>query len=209
VLLGAGVAGLLLPDRRRDGPGGSFAALAIPATVGRFSLLGSTAITFFKTGMVFFGGGFVLVPVLHDRLVTGLHWLSPREFLDGVAISNLTPGPIAVPATFAGFRVAGVAGALVATAALLAPAMGLMLLLSAQYERYRDEPRVQQFLAGVNPAVTGLIVSAAVLLGGSAIASWRGWILCGLSLMLLQRFRWHPAFVLVIGFAAGYFGLMP
>ena len=209
VLLGAGMAGLLLPNRRRDGPGGSFAALAIPATVGRFSLLGSTAITFLKTGMVFFGGGFVLVPVLHDRLVTGLHWLSPREFLDGVAISNLTPGPIAVLATFAGFRVAGVAGALVATAALLAPAMGLMLLLSAQYERYRDEPRVQQFLAGVNPAVTGLIVSAAVLLGGSAITSWHGWILCGVSLMLLQKFRWHPAFVLAIGFAAGYFGLMP
>jgi len=48
-----------------------------------------------------------------------------------------------------------------------------------------------------------------VLLGGSAITSWRGWILCGVSLLLLQRFRWHPAFVLVIGFAAGYFGWMP
>jgi chromate transporter len=209
VLVGAGMAGLLLPNGRRDGSAGRFAVLAIPATVGPLSVLGLTAMTFLKTGMVFFGGGFVLVPVLHDRLVTGLHWLSPREFLDGVAISNLTPGPIAVLATFAGFRVAGVAGALVATAALLAPATGLMLLLSAQYERYRDEPRVRQFLAGVNPAVTGLIVSAAVLLGGSAIASWRGWILCGVSLVLLRKFRWHPAFVLAIGFAAGYFGAMP
>ncbi len=209
VLLGAGMAGLLLANGRRDGPRGSFAALAIPATAGPLSLLGSTAMTFLKTGMVFFGGGFVLVPVLHDRLVTELRWLSPREFLDGVAISNLTPGPIAVLATFAGFRVAGVAGALVATTALLAPAMGLMLLLSAQYERYRDDPRVQQFLAGVNPAVTGLIVSAAVLLGDSAITSWRGVILCGVSLVMLRRFCWHPAFVLAIGFAAGYFGWMP
>ena len=182
VLLAAGMAGLVLPNgRRRPVPGrmpalppAGVAALAIPATVGPLSLLGSTAMTFLKMGMVFFGGGFVLVPVLHHRLVTELGWLSPREFLDGVAISNLTPGPIAVLATFAGFRVAGVAGALVATAALLAPAMGLMWLLSAQYERYRGEPRVQRFLAGVNPAVTGLIVSAAVLLGGSAIASWRG-----------------------------------
>ena len=216
VLLGAGLVGLVLPNGRRGGPegdagssAGRVATLAIPATVGPLSLLGSTATTFLKVGTVFFGGGFVLVPVLHDRLVTELHWLSPREFLDGVAISNLTPGPIAVLATFAGFRVAGVVGALVATAALLAPAMGLMLLLSAQYERYRSEPRVQQFLAGVNPAVTGLIVSAAVLLGGSAIVSWRGWILCGVSLVLLGKLRWHPAFVLAIGFAAGYFGLMP
>jgi hypothetical protein len=64
--------------------------------------------TFLKTGLVFFGGGFVLIPVLHHRLVTELGWLSPREFLDGVAISNLTPGPIAVLATFAGYHVAPV-----------------------------------------------------------------------------------------------------
>ena len=83
------------------------------------------------------------------------------------------------------------------------------MLLSAQYERYGSEPRVQQFLAGVNPAVTGLIVSAAVLLGGSAIISWRGLTLCGVSLVLLRRFRWHPAFVLAIGFGAGFFGVMP
>jgi chromate transporter len=165
--------------------------------------------TFLKTGLVFFGGGFVLIPVLHHRLVTELGWLSPREFLDGVAISNLTPGPIAVLATFAGYHVAGVAGALVATAALLAPAMGLMWLVSGQYERYRGDPRAERFLAGVNPAVTGLILSAAVLLEGSAIGSWRGWILCGASLLLLRKFRWHPAFALAIGSVAGYAGLLP
>jgi chromate transporter len=165
--------------------------------------------TFLKMGLVFFGGGFALVPVLHHRLVTELGWLNPREFLDGVAISNLTPGPIAVLATFAGYRVAGAAGALVATVALLAPAMGLMWLLSGQYQRYRGDERVQRFLAGVNPAVTGLILSAAVLLRGSAIGSWRGWILCGGSLLLLRKFQWHPAFVLAIGFVAGYAGVLP
>jgi len=62
---------------------------------------------------------------------------------------------------------------------------------------------------GVNPAVTGLIFSAAVLLEGSAIGSWRGWILCGVSLLLLRKFRWHPAFVLAIGSVAGYAGVLP
>jgi chromate transporter len=214
VILIAGIIGLLIPNRIPGGPGagastGILGALAIPATFAPLSLLGSIAITFLKVGLVFFGGGFVLIPVLHHRLVTQLGWLSSREFLDGVAISTLTPGPISVLATFAGFRVAGVAGALVATAALMAPATGLMWFMSGQYERYRDHPHAQSFLAGVNPAVAGLILSSALLLGQSAIESWRGVLLCAASLILLGKFRWHPAFLLMIGAAAGYWGLLP
>ena len=151
----------------------------------------------------------MLVPMLHHRMVTELGWLSPREFLDGVAISNLTPGPIAVLATFAGFHVAGVAGAVVATASIQAPAMLHMWVMSGPYERFRGDARAQRFLAGVNPAVTGLILSAAVLLGNNAIVSWRGGILCAVALLLLSRFRWHPAFVLALGSAAGYAALLP
>jgi chromate transporter len=216
VIVAAGVVGLLLPHARRLGPSapaapsaGTPAMVAIPVAIGPLSLYGSIATTFLKMGLVFFGGGFALVPVLHHRLVTQLGWLNPREFLDGVAISNLTPGPIAVLATFAGYRIAGVAGALLATAALLAPAMALMWLMSGQYERYRGDDRAQRFLAGVNPAVTGLILSAAVLLQSTAIGSWRGGIFCGLCLLLLRGFRWHPAFVLAIGAAAGYAGVLP
>jgi len=87
--------------------------------------------TFFKIGLVFFGGGFVLVPVLHNRLVTQLGWLKPQEFLDGVAISNLTPGPIAVLATFAGFTWPA-QPRLAATVALFAPGIMLMLAISHQ-----------------------------------------------------------------------------
>ena len=82
-------------------------------------------------------------------------------------------------------------------------------LLVSLYARYRSDPHAQRFLAGVNPAVTGLILSAAVLLGGTAISSWRGWILCGVSLLLLKRFRWHPALVLAIGSVVGYAGVLP
>jgi chromate transporter len=216
VIVAAGAVGLLLPHARRLGgsaPAGSStgmpAMVAIPVAIVPLSLYGSIATTFLKMGLVFFGGGFALVPVLHHRLVTQLGWLNPREFLDGVAISNLTPGPIAVLATFAGYRVAGVAGALLSTGALLAPAMGLMWLMSGQYERYRGDDRAQRFLAGVNPAVTGLILSAAVLLGSTAIGSWRGGILCGVCLLLLRGFGWHPAFVLALGAAAGYAGALP
>src|ERR1017187_953170 len=216
VILAAGIVGLLLPNTGQPGPGGhegpgtrALALAAIPATIGPLSLLGSVAMNFLKVGLVFFGGGFVLVPVLHHRLVTELGWLNSREFLDGVAISTLTPGPIAVLATFAGYHVAGVAGALLATAALLAPSVGLMWWMSGGYVRYRGDLRVRRFLAGVNPAVTGLILSAAWLLGTSAIGSWRGGVLSGVCLLLLLKFRWHPAFVLAIGAAAGYAGVLP
>jgi chromate transporter len=170
VLVIAGAAGFLLPVRstapgQPPQPGkvaGSGAANLMPFAFFTAGPVWKLTATFFKIGLVFFGGGFVLVPVLHNRLVTQLGWLRPQEFLDGVAISNLTPGPIAVLATFAGFHLAGATGALAATAALFAPGMMLMLAISRQYGHIRDDQRAQRFLAGVNPAVVGLILSTAL-----------------------------------------------
>jgi chromate transporter len=166
-------------------------------------------VTFLKIGLVFFGGGFVLVPLLHNHLVTQLHWLQPQEFLDGLAISNLTPGPIAVLATFAGFRVGGIGGALIATVALFGPATVLMLVLTKQYVRLREDYRVKRFLSGVNPAVAGLILGAGIVLTPQALVSWRGYLLTALSIGLLLRLRWHPAFVLGVGAICGYLGFCP
>ena len=166
-------------------------------------------ITFFKFGLVLFGGGFVLVAILSHHLVHDLQWLSPAEFLDGVAISNLTPGPIAVLATFVGYKLAGVPGALLATGALLTPALVLMTVLCMGYERFRNSERFADFMSGVSPAVVGLIASAAVLLWAPAIPSWRALLLAAAALGLLLRFRWHPAFVLALGAALAAFGAIP
>jgi chromate transporter len=217
VLVAAGAAGFLLPARltapqQPPQPGNAAGGRAVNLMPFAFFAAGPMSkliSTFFKIGLVFFGGGFVLVPVLHNRLVTQLGWLKPQEFLDGVAISNLTPGPIAVLATFAGFHMAGTTGALAATVALFAPGIVLMLAISRQYARFRDDRRARRFLAGVNPAVTGLILSAALVLGRSALVSWHGYALFLLSFCLLAGLRWHPAFILAIGAAAGYFGLLP
>jgi chromate transporter len=215
VLVAAGASGFLLsarsadpklPDRRGTTGAGRAHLLSfvLPTAVPASKLVA----TFFKIGLVFFGGGFVLVPVLYDRLVTQLGWLKPQEFLDGVAISNLTPGPITVLATFAGYHLAGVTGALAATAALYAPGMALMLAICHQYARFHNDSRARRFLAGVNPAVVGLILSAALLLGRGAVTSWRGYVLLGVSSSVLIGLRWPPAVVLLIGAGAGYFGLL-
>jgi chromate transporter len=215
ILLAAGALGLLLNRDSRAGMGtratqSTATLFAVPPlSMPAVGTLSGLTGTFLKIGCVFFGGGFVLVPLLHQHLVTDLHYLTEREFLDGVAISNLTPGPIAVLATFAGYHVASITGALVATAALFAPGSALMLVISHEYARFREDRRAKRFLSGINPAVAGLIFATAILLAPAALASWRGLLPCGVSLVLLTRFRWHPAFVLAIGTAAGFLGVSP
>jgi chromate transporter len=164
------------------------------------------ALTFLKMGFVFFGGGFVLIPLLHQRLVVDLQWLTSQQFLDGVAISNLTPGPIAILATFVGYHLQGVAGALVATGALFLPATVLMMILCQGYDRFKEARRAQDFLAGVTPAVAGLVAGAAVALAPGALEGLGAWVLLAVSLFLLVRKNWHPAFVLGLGALLGALG---
>jgi chromate transporter len=216
VLLGAGAVGLLMirrrndpPEQASDKPKQPLAMAALAPALAAGSSLSALAVTFLKVGLVFFGGGFVLVPVLHHHLVTHLHWLTSREFIDGVAISNLTPGPIAVLATFAGYHLAGIPGALVVTGALMTPAVVLMLFITGQYERFRHDQRAQRLLAGLNPAIAGLILSTAFLLGGGVLTSWQRCLFGGVCLLILRRFHWPPIILLAIGALAGYAGLLP
>ena len=228
VLLAAGALGLVLgrrigplnhrpdtaaeprADRVKNGlrAGGFVWPLSFPAAAGAVSLL-KLGITFFTIGLVFFGGAFVLLPVLHQTLVLKLGWLTPQEFIDGVAISNLTPGPISVLATFAGYRLRGIAGALVATGALYFPAVTVMLILCHEYERLKDRKETRAFLAGVIPAVAGLIVSTAILLASGTLHSWRAFAFAALALLILIRWKVHPAFVLAVGAAAGSAAILP
>ena len=232
VLVAAGLLGLLAGKRRLTGIGGtggspekaakteekaegpkssSIHGLALLPAMGSTAAglsLTTIASTFLKVGCVFFGGGFVLVPILQQKLVSSLGWLTPTQFMDGVAISNLTPGPIAVLATFTGFHLYGVSGALVATLCLFAPAFVLMTVLSHEYARFKGGRRFQDFLAGVTPAVVGLVISAAVLLAPGALRDYAGWGLMVCSLFLLARLQWHPAYVLAIGAILGAVGVV-
>ncbi len=217
ILLGAGAAGLTLPvpgtsgNPRSAGESAplrepSSALWLIPAAAPLAGGLAHLAWVFLRIGLVFFGGGFVLLPVLHNHLVTRLGWLTQREFVDGVAISQLTPGPVAVLATFAGYHQAGVAGALLATAALFLPGILWMLFLCAQYERRREEPWARRFLAGVNPAVAGMVLSAAILLGRGSLAGWPSWIAAAAAFALLAFRGVHPAPLLGAAALAGWLG---
>jgi len=158
---------------------------------------------FLKIGVIFFGGGYVLIPLLHRIMVDQMQWLTLKEFLDGVALSQLTPGPLAMLATFAGYKGAGFAGALVATGCIFFPCTALMLFLSSRYEKFRRIAAVHHFLDGILPAVVGLVFAAAFNLGRTSLASARDFLLLGVGFALLQFTAIAPMAVILGAAAVG------
>jgi len=161
---------------------------------------------FLKVGFVFFGGGYLLIPILHRELVVGLRWLTQQEFVDGVALSQLTPGPVAILATFCGFRRAGVAGAVFATLFVFLPAFALMVILTRVYARFRELPTVQSVLQVFPPAIIGMLVAAAVDIGRPLLISPVPILVAIVSLVAMVRFNLSPVILIGLGALIGLLG---
>ena len=159
---------------------------------------------FLRLGCLFFGGGYVLIPVLYQELVFHLGWLSPREFVDGTALSQITPGPVAILATFAGFLRGGFGGALAATVGIFLPGALLMLALSRSYARLRTYSGMDQMLSVLTPAVVGLLLAAAWEIGKEAPGSLRNLVIALGALGALLRFQIHPALLLLAAALLGW-----
>lgn len=163
------------------------------------------AYIFLKIGFIFFGGGYVLIPLLHRIMVEQHHWLSLREFLDGVALSQLTPGPLAMLATFTGFSAGGFIGGLIATVCIFLPGTLLMLFFSNRYEKLRHMELMKNALDGILPAVIGLVASAAYNLGVTSLGTPRDFMMLISGLLILQFTRTSPMLVILGSGAVGYF----
>jgi chromate transporter len=160
--------------------------------------------TYLRIGMIFFGGGYVLIPLLQHLLVDQYKWLTLREFLDGVAISQLTPGPLAMLATFTGVRVGGFTGGLIATLCIFAPCIVLMLVVGRYYARLKEIDLIRSTLDGVLPAVVGLVASAAWSLGAT-LGSLREWVILVVAFCI---FRWTKINPMVMILGAGLSGML-
>jgi len=152
--------------------------------------------TYLRIGMIFFGGGYVLIPLLQHLLVEQYKWLTLREFLDGVAISQLTPGPLAMLATFTGVRVGGFTGGLIATICIFAPCIVLMLFVGRYYSRLKEIGLIRSTLDGVLPAVVGLVASAAWSLG-AALGSVREYIVLVIAFCIFRWTKVNPMFMIL------------
>lgn len=122
-------------------------------------------ISYLKIGFFGFGGGYAMLSLIQNEIVEQHGWLTASEFADIVAVSQITPGPIAInSATYIGYAVAGVWGSVVATVAVCLPALTLMMLLTRFFLKLKDNRYIHGVIEGMKPVVIGMIASAALLL---------------------------------------------
>lgn len=184
------------------------ASLSLPLWAGHSGSVDLPALTgvFLKAGLLLFGGGTLLLAVLNSELVAAQGWLTRPQLLEAVAIGHMTPGSVLTTATFIGYLLAGTAGAVGATAAVLAPSFLLMTLAGPLMRAIGRSPSAQAFLDGVTLAVVGIVAALLVELGRDALvdALTAAVALCSLALLL-----WRPALVLPLLACGALAGLLP
>jgi chromate transporter len=178
ILIGAGVLGVAFYLAPRDYPKLPLLALTPWPLLAAFASwhpgeLRDLAFVFLRAGGLLFGGGYVLIPLIQDSVTKQHSWLTSKQFLDGVALGQSTPGPIVITATFVGYAAAGLPGAVVATVAVFTPSFFFAILTSNFLQRVRSWKMASAFLKGVSPAVVGSIAAVSAELGRSAITG--GW----------------------------------
>ena len=173
-------------------------ALAAPEVYARLGWL------FLKMGAVVYGGGYVIIPVVRREAVERYGWLSDRAFLDGLALGQLTPGPIVNLSAFVGYQAGGVLGALVSAAAIFLPAFAVILAAIPLMNRLKGSPTMRAFLQGVNAAVVGAIVAATLPLARTAIVGPLSGAIALATLVLLWRFKVDTLWLVLGAGALGF-----
>jgi chromate transporter len=160
--------------------------------------------TFFKIGLFSFGGGYAMLSMIQQEVVVKNQWLSSQQMTDMIAISQMTPGPIAINvATFIGYRQSGILGSVVTTLGVVMPSIILMLLITLFYLKLRGKGWFDAILKGLRPLVIGLIVSAAWLTAKSAFVDWFGVVVFALCFVLSLKYRTHPILLMALAGVAG------
>lgn len=158
-----------LPGLAAVSPVGLLAAINGLAWTGSGAPLAAMALFFAKAGAFTFGSGLAIVPFLHEGLVEDRGWLTEQQFLDAVAMGLITPGPVVIMATFAGYLVGGLLGAIVATAAVFLPVYLFVVVPGAFIRRHEHHPRLQGFVKGATAAAAGAIAGAAIVIAGQVL----------------------------------------
>ena len=167
-------------------------------------------LSFLQIGLFSFGGGYAAMPLIQEQIVDTHGWLSMSEFTDLITISQMTPGPIAInSATFVGIKIAGLAGAAVATAGCIFPSCVIVTLLAKIYLKYRNVKTFQSVLDSLRPAVVAMIAAAGVSILTSAFwknadkiilaeTDWSMALIFLICLVLLIKVKWNPILVMLL-----------
>lgn len=182
-------------------------------------------LTFFKIGLFSFGGGYGMIPLIeHEIIAQG--WLTSQEFVDIIAVSEMTPGPIAVnSATFIGYRIGGIPGGVIATTGTVMPSLILILIASFLLSKFRYHKITESAIYGIRPVVLALVVQAAIFVAGNTffnkeiifkglsdavsgnhfleIINPASIVITAVSLILLLFTKIHPILVIIMAGTAG------
>jgi chromate transporter len=214
VLLAAGAVAIAVIRLGTSHPWAAVGVALPAAAVGVASVnLVTLAAVFLKAGALLYGSGYVLLAFLRGDLVERLGWLTDAQLLDAVAIGQVTPGPLFTTATFVGYVLAGVPGAVIATTAIFLPAFVFVAIIGPFADRLRKRPLTAALLDGVNAAALGLMGAVSVQLGASALVDP---LTVGLALGTFALLLWGrvPSVALVaaggaIGLASSAAGMGP
>ncbi len=162
---------------------------------------------FFKMGLFTIGGGYAMLPLIQKEVVENRGWMTDREFLDAISLTNSLPGPLAAnAATFIGYKLKRVKGSLTAVIAVMAPSIIIILFIAAVFSEITDYPAVRDFFRGITPAVTALILYSVIKLAASAdITRHLNWILALVSFGAITIFDVHPIIVILLAAVYGIF----
>ncbi len=151
-----------------------------------------------------YGGGYVLVAYLEGGLVGKYAGFGQEQLLDAVAVGQLTPGPMLTTATFVGYLVAGVPGAVVATVGIMLPSFLFVAAVNPLIPRLRSSRWASLFLDAVNAASIGLIAAVAVTLSRHTLVDWQSWLIVAVAGALAVRWHVAPAWLVLGGALAGW-----
>lgn len=161
------------------------------------------ALLFMKVGSLTYGSGFVIVGVLRQEVVDKLGWLTAKEFLDGIAFGQITPGPVVITSTFIGYMTSGFAGSLVATVCIFLPTFFFVMIIAQGIEKLKNNFYLKSLIKGANAAAIGAILSTAYLLSKDALIDYytAGMFLAGLGALLFTKLK--PYYLIIFAALAG------
>jgi len=187
VLLGCGALELVTRRVRRAGTNAAGTApipLLAAGTIGGGALL-PLAWVAFKVGALSYGGGFVIVPLMQADAVNHYHWMNGGQFLNAVALGQITPGPVVQTVAAVGYAAAGLGGGLLAAVFAFAPSFAFILLGGHRFDRLRSDRRARAFLDGAGPAAVGAILGSAIPLARALAEPWQYAVLAAAAALLL------------------------
>ena len=160
--------------------------------------------TFSGISLTLFGGGYVVIPALHELFVDQLSWLNASEFADGIAIGQITPGPIFITAAFIGYKMAGIGGAFLATAGMFTPPAVLMVVLSRFMTQVKQSAFWLAVMKGIRAAVVGMIFASGLTIGQTIAPSVLSVLLFLAAFILSYKYNVSPVYLILGSGIAGF-----